>query len=169
MREGGFKVSFSQGINIRVITQEIAEALASVEYRCNKFRDRRLYTAWDAIGDERLFLRGVDTLERAGIPGSHLMAYMLTGFADDETWPDIRRRFDAMVARKVLPYPMVFRNPKHPPEHYRALKRFQRWALTGLYRAITFEDYDIGAAAARMRLERDRRETERLGQATLPI
>lgn len=55
IREGGFAVCFSQGINIREITEETAEALASIEYRDNDFQVRRLYTAWDNLGDERVF------------------------------------------------------------------------------------------------------------------
>jgi hypothetical protein len=67
IREGGFKVCFNQGINVRVITDEIAEDLTTVEYRDNEFRRRRLYTAWDNLGDERLFMRGIDRLERSSV------------------------------------------------------------------------------------------------------
>ena len=49
IRDGGFRVSFSQGINIRMITDETAEAIASVEYRDDNFERRRLYTAWDNL------------------------------------------------------------------------------------------------------------------------
>ena len=67
LREGGFRVSFSQGINIRMITDESAAALASVEYRDDNFRRRRLYTAWDNLGDERRFFDGLERLNAVGM------------------------------------------------------------------------------------------------------
>jgi len=136
MRDGGFKVSFTQGINVRAMTPAVAEAVASVEYRDNQFRRRRLYTAWDNLKDEGIFFRGVDLLEAAGVPPAHIMAFMLVGFDKRETWERIHHRFDRMVERGIKPYPMVFDHTR------RDLKRFQRWAVTGLYRAVPFADYD---------------------------
>jgi hypothetical protein len=72
IRVGGFKVCLNQGINIRMIDDESAQALASVKYYDDSFTSRRLYTAWDNIGDEARFFRGVDTLERHGIPATHI-------------------------------------------------------------------------------------------------
>lgn len=139
IRDGGFKVCFSQGVNVRAITDETAAALASVEYRDDGFSRRRLYTAWDNLKDEAMFFAGVDRLEAAGVPSRHLMTYMLVGFAKGETWERIHYRFRRMVDRGILPYPMVY---GHRPD----LKRFQRWVVTGLYRAgIPFEDYDVNA------------------------
>lgn len=138
IRDGGFKVSFTQGINVRAMTDEVAAAIASVEYRDNKFTQRRLYTAWDNLKDEEVFFRGVDTLERHGVPPRHLMAFMLVGFDKKETWDRIFHRFNRMVARGILPYPMPFDQSR------RDLKKFQRWAVTGLYRAVPFDQYDAG-------------------------
>jgi hypothetical protein len=52
IRDGGFKVCLSQGINVRLIDDEACEALATIEYRNTKFNERRLYTAWDNLRDE---------------------------------------------------------------------------------------------------------------------
>jgi hypothetical protein len=142
MRNGDFRVCFNQGVNIRVITPEIAAALASVEYRDDSFSERRLYTAWDSLGDEELFFRGVRHLEAAGIPPKHIRAYMLTGFDPNETYEAIRYRFDAMVALGIEPYPMVLDCRETDPDRYRRLKQFQRWVVTGLYRAVPFSEYD---------------------------
>ena len=136
--EGGFRVCLNQGINVRLIDDEAAQALARIEYRDDQFRRRRIYTAWDNLGDERIFFRGIDRLERHGIPADHVMAYMLVGFDPSETWERILYRFDRMVARGILPYPMVF-DPAR-----KDLKQFQRWAVTGLYRAVPFDRYDTG-------------------------
>ncbi len=149
MRDGDFRVCFNQGVNIRVITPEIAKAIASVQYRDDSFSERRLYTAWDSLGDQRLFFRGIHHLEEAGIPPKHIRAYMLTGFDAAETYDAIRVRFDAMVERGIEPYPMVFDCRATEPDRYRKLKQFQRWVVTGLYRAVPFENYDSNMKSGR--------------------
>lgn len=136
IRDGGFKVSFTQGINVRKVTPEVAAALATVEYRDDSFSRRRLYTAWDNLRDEEVFFRGVDMLEAAGVPPKHLMAFMLIGFDPAETMERIRYRFDRMVSRGILPYPMVYDRSRAD------LKAFARWAITGMYNFIPFEEYD---------------------------
>lgn len=139
IRDGGFKVCFSQGINVRAVTDEVAEALATIQYRDDQFSRRRLYTAWDNLKDEKVFFEGVAKLERAGVPPKHLMAYMLIGFDKNETWERIHHRFNAMVTLGIRPFPMVYGNPPN-----RELKKFQRWVVTGLYRAVPFAEYDAG-------------------------
>ena len=57
IRDGHFQVCLSQGINVRVLTDEQAEALASVHYTDHQFRTRRLYTAWDNKKDEEAWGR----------------------------------------------------------------------------------------------------------------
>lgn len=136
IKDGGFRVSFTQGINVRAMTPEVAAAISSVEYRDADFQKRRVYTAWDNLKDEDVFFRGVDMLEEAGVPPSHLMAYMLIGFDKKESWERIHHRFQRMVAKGIRPYPMVYDNAR------KDLKRFQRWAVTGLYRAVPFSEYD---------------------------
>jgi hypothetical protein len=137
IRAGGFRVSFTQGINVRMITPEVAAAIASIEYRDDQFRRRRLYTAWDNLKDEGVFFRGVDMLEAAGVPARHLMAYMLVGYDPKETEERIHHRFERMKARGIRPYPMVYDRSR------RDLRAFARWAITGLYRRIPWKDYDV--------------------------
>jgi len=135
IRDGKFKVCLSQGINVRLINQEAAAALASIEYRDTKFQERRLYTAWDNLKDEDIFFRGVDLLESAGIPAKNLMAYMLIGFDPNETWARIWHRFLRMTARGIMPYPMVYDRSR------KDLLAFQRWVVTGLYRIVPWDKY----------------------------
>lgn len=135
IREGKFRVCLSQGINVRMITDESAAALASIEYRDTHFRERRLYTAWDNLRDEAVFFSGVERLEHAGIPAKHLRAYMLVGFDIEETWERIWHRFERMIARGIEPYPMVYDRKRTD------LLCFQRWVITGLYRIVPWEDY----------------------------
>jgi hypothetical protein len=145
MREGGFKVCLNQGINVRHLSPPAAEAIAGLEYRNDAFTRRRLYTAWDNLKDEGVFFNGVSMLEAAGVPPRHLMAYMLVGYDKNETWERIHHRFNRMVERGILPYPMVFDCRAADRRRYQGLKQFQRWAVTGLYRAVSFADYDSSA------------------------
>jgi hypothetical protein len=143
IRDGGFRVCINQGINVRIINDAAAEALASIEYRDDSFKRRRLYTAWDNIGDERVFFRGVDRLEQHGVPPTHLMAYMLVGYAEGETMDAIFHRFHLMTARGILPYVMPF-NPKRAD-----LMAFARWVNLGLYRIVPWADYDVSFKSKR--------------------
>lgn len=138
-QDGGFKLCFSQGINVRLVTDEVAAALASIDFRDTSFNKRRLYVAWDNLKDEGIFFRGVDLLEAAGIKPTALMAYMLIGFDPKETWERIFFRFNRMVERGIDPYPMPFDQSR------RDLKRFQRWVVTRAYRNVPWEQYDSGA------------------------
>lgn len=149
IRDGAFKVCLNQGINVRHLSPAAAEALATVEYRDDKFSERRLYTAWDNLKDEAVFFRGVDMLEAAGVPSRHLRAYMLVGFDKNETWDRIHHRFNRMAERDIEPFPMVFDCRATDPNRYRSLKQFQRWAVTGLYRAVPFSDYDSNRKSGR--------------------
>ncbi len=153
IRAGGFKVSFTQGINVRAVTAEVAAAIASIEYRDDGFGRRRLYTAWDNLKDKEVFFRGVDTLEAAGVPGRQLMAYMLVGYDKRETWERIWHRFEKMVARGIRPYPMVYGDRERTLPlggcnkriGHRTLSEFQRWAIRKAYTFIPFEHYDVNA------------------------
>ena len=86
MIDGGFRVCLNQGINIRMIDEDSAKALASILHYNDRFNERIVYTAWDNIGDEERFFRGVDTLERHGVPSFRLRVYMLVGYDKRETW-----------------------------------------------------------------------------------
>jgi hypothetical protein len=144
IREGKFKVCLNQGINVRLIDDEAAAALASIPYYDDSFTVRRLYTAWDNLKDEKVFMRGVERLVEAGVPARHLMAYMLVGWDKSETWERVMHRFDAMVALGILPYPMIYGDRHRTlPGKYprRTLSEFQRWAIR--YNFIPFDDYVV--------------------------
>lgn len=153
IRDGGFKVCLNQGINTRMIDDESAAALAAIPYYDDQFKTKRLYTAWDNIGDEGRFFKGVETLGKHGIPPTHLLVYMLVGYDKKETWERVMYRFERMVALGIRPYPMVFgpRDTKLPPGEGRdnltdkTLNEFQRWAVRRLYTILPFSEYDTGA------------------------
>ena len=112
LREGRFKINFSQGVNVRLVNDEAAQALASVRYYDGRFNRRRLYTAWDNLGQEKIFFQGVDRLEAAGIPPRHLMVYMLVGYAPGETMEQVLHRHRRLEERGCHAFPMVYGDNK---------------------------------------------------------
>ena len=146
--DGGFRVCLNQGINVRLLNDEAAEALGSLPYYDDQFKTRRLYTAWDNIGDEQRFFDGVDRLERYGVRPTHLMAYMLVGYDKRETWERLFYRFERMKDRGIRPYPMIYGDKgRSLPGRYahRTLGEFQRWVIRKAYMFIPFEHYDVNA------------------------
>lgn len=151
--DGKFKVCLNQGINIRMIDEDSARALASIPYYDDSFKVRRLYTAWDNIGDEARFFKGVDTLERHGIHPRNLLVYMLVGYDKRETWERVMYRLEKMKAREIRPYPMPYGNRDRTMPmggcnqriERRTLGEFQRWVVGKYYTFIPFENYDASA------------------------
>ncbi len=129
-------VSLNQGINIRMVNKESAAALASIDYRDDGFTTRRLYTAWDNLGDEKRFFTGLKLLNDASIPSRHVMVYMLVGYRPNETMEDILYRFNMLVEAGCKPYPMPYERSKRPD-----LMRFQRWAIRRYYEFIPWEEF----------------------------
>lgn len=135
IKEGGFKVNFCQGINVRMITPESAEAMASIPYYDTQFKARRLYTAWDNLGQENVFFKGFELLKQAGVKPSHIMVYMLIGYKPGETIEEIMYRYHKLKDAGCLPYPMVY-DPKN-----KLLKKFQRWVIRRYDSVVPWQEY----------------------------
>lgn len=135
LRDGGFKVCFTQGINARLLTSEQAEGIASVDYRDSNMAERRLYTAWDRTRDEARFFAGLDLLCRNGVRPRHLLVYMLIGFAPGEAHQDRDYRRRKLREFGALPYPMPYRRT---PE----LVGFQRWVVGAYDKRVAWEDWE---------------------------
>jgi hypothetical protein len=140
---GGFKVCINQGINVRLLDAEQAKAMASMRVMDDQFKTRRIYTAWDNIGDEAVFFRGVDLLEAEGVNPDNLMVYMLVGYDPRETWDRIWHRYTRMMERRVRPYPMVHDRFRHEkPDLWRKLKLFQAWIIRGTHKTCSFDEFN---------------------------
>ena len=137
IQDGKFQVCFNQGINIRLINETVAENLATLNFKDDSFKSKRIYTAWDNIGDEKRFFTGIDLLVKHGISPKNVMAYMLIGYDKRETWERIWYRFNKMVDLGILPYPMVY----DPLQQRKDLKQFQRYVVRQYYRHKTWKEY----------------------------
>jgi hypothetical protein len=123
IHDGGFRVSFNQGINARFLTDESAEAIASVDYRADDMSVKRIYTAWDNLPEEDILMGGLERLVRYGAKPDHIMVYILCGYwPSDKDFPTWDRRRKLLRDFGARPYPMPFvRTPK--------LVGFQRWVV----------------------------------------
>lgn len=137
-----FKLSFSQGINIRLIDQEGANILAKVKYFDDQFKTRRIYTAWDNKRDEKIFLRGINYLLNAGIKPAHIMVYMLCNYWEKGLTKDIWHRYETMKKLGLKPYPMIYDKPNASFD----LKRFQSWVIMRADEFIPFEVFRTNRA-----------------------
>lgn len=134
IRDGGFKVSFNQGINARCLTEEAAEAIASVNYRDDSMQVKRIYTAWDNRADETALFAGLGRLVKYGVKPDHVMVYMLCGFWPGETHADRDYRRQKLRDFGARPYPMPFvRTPE--------LLGFQRWVIGAYDKRVTWKDF----------------------------
>lgn len=134
IRDGNFKVSFNQGINCRCLTEEAAEAIASVDYRDDSMTVKRIYTAWDNKHDWKQLFIGLNRLVKYGVKPDHVMVYMLIGFwpGEDHAQREIRR----MMLRHwgARPYPMPYvRTPE--------LVGYQRWVIGAYDKTISWKDW----------------------------
>ena len=135
LRAGSYRVSFNQGINARMLTDETAAALASVDYRDDQMQERRIYTAFDNRRDARRFFAGLEALIRHGVRPRHLFVYMLVGYWPNESMDDRLYRLRAIREFAALPYPMPFRRT-------RETVGFQRWVLGGYDHQVSWEEWE---------------------------
>jgi hypothetical protein len=123
IRAGGFKVCWNQGLNVRLIGDEEAAAVASVGYYDDQFTRPRLYTAWDNRKDEARLFRNLETLVKHGVRPDNIMVYMLIGFWDGpQLTADDFYRHAKLREFGCRPYPMPFVKT-------RELNGFQKWVV----------------------------------------
>lgn len=134
LRAGKFKVSFNQGINARMLTDETAAAVASVDYRDDSMQVKRIYTAWDNRKDEARLFAGLEALVRYGVKPDHIMVYMLIGYWPGETAEDREYRRARLREFGARPYPMPF---ERTPE----LVGFQRWVIGAYDKTVSWRDW----------------------------
>jgi hypothetical protein len=131
------KVCFSQGLKIRIITDEQCAALASVRFwNLNRTR-RQVYFAWDRFRDEKLIDAGIARVLNAGIKAWQMAFYILIGF---DTTPE-QDYYRVMKIRSLGadPYAMPYR--KSDPYQ----KRFARWVNhRAIFNTVPWEDYRTG-------------------------
>jgi len=129
------KVCFNQGLDIRLVTNEIASLLSHVDYRSLSFKERRLYFAFDDPTLESIVRRGIASLSAAGIQPGHLMWYILAGF--NTTFEQDLHRAELIQSLGCDPFIMKYNNRQDPQ-----LNRLARWAnKPQIRKLVPFAEY----------------------------
>ncbi len=128
MRERQLVVDLAQGIDVRLMTDEIAVELSQIRHL------RSLHFAWDLPGAERSVLDGLDVLTRHVKPWK-LMCFVLTGF--NTSFEEDEYRVRKLIGKGVDPFVMV-----HDAKSDAKLKHYQRYINARIYKVCkSFEDY----------------------------
>lgn len=127
--EKNLRVNICQGMDIRILTEEIAEQLARL-----KFVNNLIHFAWDNIADEEKIFAGLETLKNAGINLGTTRFYILSGF--NTTIEEDIYRCEKLRTAGALVYLMKY---KSTPEN----KRLAWWANSpAAFRAMPYHEYD---------------------------
>jgi hypothetical protein len=130
------RVNFSQGLNIRIISEKQASALASVDFRDNSNNMPRIYFAWDQIKDERTILRGFHRCIDAGIKPYQMQFFVLIGY-DSTPEQDLHR---VMTIKSLGADPYVMPYKKKDPYQM----RFTRWVnRRAIFNSCSWESYQF--------------------------
>ena len=138
IKDHNLKVSFSQGLNIRIITDEQADALASVQFRNLSGKNKQVHFAWDQFGKgtEKLIDEGIARCFKAGLKPRQMAFFVLIGF---NTTP----KQDMYRVKKLADYgcdPYVM--PYDRKDHYQ--KNFTRWVNhKAIFKSTAWEDYKM--------------------------
>lgn len=137
IRHHGLRVNFSQGLNIRIITEEQCAALASVRFVNLSGEKKQVHFAWDRFRDQRLIERGIDRVTAAGITARQMAFYVLVGF--DTTPEEDFYRVAFLRDKGCDPYVMPF-DAKDPYQ-----RRFARWVNhKAIFNSVLWPDYRDG-------------------------
>lgn len=129
IRDRGLIVDITQGIDVRLMTSEIAQALSEVKHL------RSIHYAWDLMSFERQVIDGIKVFSQQVKVYKHL-CFILTGY--DTSFEEDMYRFKRLDELGIAPYVMPY-NKKYPDakHHY-----FTRWVNSKIYKVCSFEDYE---------------------------
>ncbi len=143
LKKLNLRVCFSQGLNIRIVTDEQAKALASVRFWNLKLSRRQVHFAWDRFQDERLIDEGIARVKAAGVKAWQMAFFVLVGF--DTTPEQDLYRVTKLKNLGCDPYAM----PYDKSDTYQ--KRFCRWVNhRAIFNSVAWEDYISGVKSRRL-------------------
>lgn len=128
--ESGASVDFTQGIDARFITDDIARLI-------NQVKIKTIHFAFDFMKNEKAIIRGLECFKKH-YRGSdrNIRCYVLTNYdtSHEEDWYRVR----SLTELGYQPYVMIYQKGTHD----RFLTDLARWSNSlFLNRAVSFEDY----------------------------
>ena len=134
MKNFNLKVNFSQGLNIRIITDEQVKALASVRFSTLSGKSKQVHFAWDRFFDEKLIDKGIKRCFDNGLKPDQMSFYVLIGY--DTTPEEDLYRVMKLKDYGCNPYAM----PYNKEDLYQ--KRFARWVNhKAIFKSVKWGDY----------------------------
>ena len=132
LRDSNAKVDFTQGLDARFITEEIAYLLKDI-------KKGTVHFAFDFMKNEKAIIKGLKTYsDICGLPSScsERAVYMLTNY--DTTHEEDMYRVNMIQECGFAPYIMIYRKETAP----KITRHLQRWCNNRfLYQSCKFEDY----------------------------
>ena len=139
MRKLDLRVNFSQGLNIRIITEEQCKALASVKFRSMGGGMKLVHFAWDqwGPGTEKAVTRGFSRVKAAGIKPHQMAFYVLIGWrtTEEQDLYRINKLHDWGCHVFVMPF------DKSDPYQ----KALTRWNNGHAWKNVPWLEYESGA------------------------
>jgi len=127
----GYKVDFTQGLDIRLVDEEKAEYLAAMKHR------KRIHFAFDNLNIEREVRNGIELLLRKGIHHDRLSFYILVNF--NSTIEQDLKRIAILDEYGVNSFVMIYNKAAAPQQ----IKHLARWCNKyQTKKTCKFEDYD---------------------------
>lgn len=128
------KINFSQGLNIRNLKQEQAEALATVNFRNLNNNDHQVFFAWDDPRHEKLIHKGMKICMDAGITPRQMAFYILIGYHSTEA--EDLHRVEVLREYGCDPFSM----PYNRDDPYQ--RKFTRWVNhKAIFNTVAWKDY----------------------------
>lgn len=128
-------VSFTQGLDLRIMTDEMAKALSTVKIK-------QVYVAWDNYEDKDIVLKGLSILLKY-IKAYKITCYCLVGFKQRNIVDEDLERVMTLKEIGVNPFAMGYidfddRTYKKSKE----VKNFCRWVnMKATFKSCTWEEY----------------------------
>ncbi len=128
------RVCFSQGVNIRVITEAQAGYLSRLKFHNLNFTNRQVTFAWDQFKDKSLIRKGLHRCRDAGIKTWQMQFFVLIGY--DTTPEQDLERVELIREWGCDPFVMAYDRT----DHYQ--RRFQRWVNhRAIFNTVEFAEY----------------------------
>lgn len=132
IRDRQIRVSVTQGIDVRMVTPEIAKGLSEV-----KLLGRQLHYSWDYPNHENAIFGGIEILSKC-VSIWKQMCYCLVGY--NTTWEEDVFRFRKLTETGVDPFIMLYN--KGDGKADTRLRHFARWVNARIYKVCPdFEQY----------------------------
>ena len=136
LRDSKAYVNFSQGLDCRLLTEEIVLLL-------DQIKKKELHFAWDKMSESESVLRGLNlykSISKKKLHGRHATVYTLVN--KDTTMDENLYRIYKLNEMGYEPYVMVYDKPNAPKE----IIRLQRWCNNKwvFRKCPNFDDYKKG-------------------------